>query len=95
MHFLEAARFPKAPVLAGRKVLYAPQCQLTVRLTAPPRPTSQCLGPETNTLIILSYLILSYLILSYIILSYIILYYPIYLYAWTKTSVQNHLHTYV
>ena len=25
-HFLEGARFPKAPVLAGRKVLYAPQC---------------------------------------------------------------------
>jgi len=33
-HFLEGARFPKSPVLAGCKVLYAPECQLTVRLTA-------------------------------------------------------------
>ena len=39
MHFLEGARFLKAPVLAGHKVLYAPHCQLTVRWAASP-PTS-------------------------------------------------------
>ena len=48
MHFLEAARFLNAPVLAGRKVnvLYVPG--LAVRL--PPPPHYSCLGPETTTL---------------------------------------------
>ena len=83
-HFLEAAQFPIAPALVGRKVNFTLRpaksadsqvdCvpHLTVfgqnsavsadcQVDCVPPPTSQCLGPETTTLIILSYLILSYL----------------------------------
>ena len=79
-HFLEAARFPKAPVLAGHKVNFtlrpakrqvpalAPLVKgggwhargVGCRLTVSP-PPSQCLGPETAIVIILSYLICSHL----------------------------------
>ena len=78
MHFLEAARFPKAPVLAGCKVnftlrpaksadtYFTPSksllCQLTVRLTASPPPPHSVWALKQP--LSLSYLILSYLILT-------------------------------
>ena len=89
-HFLEATRFPEAPVLAGHKTNFtlrpAKSADFQVDRISPPTsvlgqnsavsadcqvdrippPTSQCLGPETTTLIILSYLILSYLIISHL-----------------------------
>ena len=65
-YFLEADRFPKAPVLAGRKVIFTlrPVQSSDFLVDRVPPITSQCLGSETTTLIILSYLILSYFILS-------------------------------
>ena len=61
-HFLEAAWFPKAPVLARRKVNFTlrPAKSADIQVDRVP-PPSQCLGPETTTLIILSYLICSHL----------------------------------
>jgi len=52
MHFLEAAQFLNAPVLAGRKVNVLYDRGLAARL--PPHysclDTVKCLGPETTTL---------------------------------------------
>ena len=61
MHFLEDARFPKAPGFSealSKLLLYAPRSQLT---TSPPHITVfghnsavlravKCLGPETTTM---------------------------------------------
>ena len=86
-HFLEAARLPKVPVLAGRKVnltlrlprrpvpalapLARPGCGLQYVWPAPSCSPLTVFGPWNNHS---HYLILSYLILSYLILSYLILY---------------------
>ena len=68
-HFLEAARFPKAPVLVGRKVNFTllPAKSADFQVDRLPTHTLQCLGPGSTTVIILSYHLLSYLILFVLI----------------------------
>ena len=53
MHFLEAARFLYALVLAGRKVNVLNDPGLAAILPLPPHNTKavKCLGPETTTLL--------------------------------------------